>query len=82
MKHKWQKNDYDKRTVDMFAYEAGEYHNGPRCVRCGAGFCHHCHPERMNEACGQKAKRKEASSDKNLDGAVIGVINRIKTSIK
>ena len=73
MKHKWKKTDYDKRKIDDFAYEAGEYHNGPRCVRCGAGFCQHCHPERYDEACSPKAKHKEASNDKNLNGAAIAL---------
>ena len=48
--------DYEKNTmghqwaeiwegeVDIFAYEEGEFHNGPRCVKCGYGFCHHCNP--------------------------------------
>jgi hypothetical protein len=27
--------------VDILAYETG-YHNGPRCSKCGYGFCHHC----------------------------------------
>lgn len=29
--------------VELFAYQEGKFHNGPRCVRCGYGFCHHCH---------------------------------------
>lgn len=29
-------------VLDIFAYEGGDYHNGPKCVKCGYGFCHHC----------------------------------------
>jgi hypothetical protein len=41
MGHVWRRNDYNEE-VDVFGYEEGEYHNGPVCVRCGYGFCHHC----------------------------------------
>jgi hypothetical protein len=39
--HEWAKNDYDGE-VDIFAYNPSEYCNGPLCVKCGYGFCHHC----------------------------------------
>jgi len=38
--HVWKKNDYDG-GVDIFGFEIGR-HNGPVCVVCGYGFCHHC----------------------------------------
>lgn len=71
MKHKFKKSEYDKRKIDHFGYEAGEYHNGPICVRCGVGFCMHCHPERMNETCGKKAKSKSGHDDKKLDPMMV-----------
>lgn len=37
--HEWLTND--DGSIDIFGYDAG-YHNGPRCVKCGYGFCHHC----------------------------------------
>jgi hypothetical protein len=40
--HVWKRDEYDKRSIDIFGYEAGSYHNGPVCVNCGYGFCHHC----------------------------------------
>lgn len=46
--HVWKTNDYDKNT-NIFGYEAGN-HNGPECVKCGYGFCHHCH-ELPSEPC-------------------------------
>lgn len=53
MKHSFKMTNYktfpDK--IDIFAYEAGEYHNGPLCIRCGKGSCHHCHPEIYTEEC-------------------------------
>lgn len=39
--------------VDYFAYEAGQYCNGPICADCGLGFCHHCKPELYQSECGQ-----------------------------
>ena len=49
MKHRWQTYGED---IDIFAYMVGEYHNGPRCVTCGFGFCHHCNPGGYETACG------------------------------
>lgn len=41
MGHEWER-DQDGE-IDFMAYDADpEPHNGPRCVRCGYGFCHHC----------------------------------------
>lgn len=67
MKHKFKRSEYDKRKVDKFGFEAGEFHNGPLCVRCGEGFCIHCHPERMNEECGKKSKKKSSHDDSKLN---------------
>ena len=71
MKHKWKRSDYDKRKVDSFAYEAGEYHNGPRCVRCGVGFCWHCYPARYNEECGKKGGLTHDDGKLNLITAAL-----------
>ena len=46
--HIWQTKD---NHVYLFAYERGEYHNGPRCVNCNYGYCHHCHNDVPPEAC-------------------------------
>lgn len=37
----WCKADEYANSIDLFAYEIG-YHNGPRCKKCGFGFCYHC----------------------------------------
>jgi hypothetical protein len=37
--HVW-KLDEDGE-IDYFGYD-GDVHNGPLCVNCGYGFCHHC----------------------------------------
>ena len=34
--------------IDDWAYECG-YCNGPRCARCGEGFCKHCEPDRWEK---------------------------------
>jgi hypothetical protein len=60
--HVWARNDYDKRTLDIFAYEAGSFHNGPRCVNCGYGFCHHCQAGPDHDC--PKAKRKPKTKAK------------------
>lgn len=39
--HHWQ--TLADGDIDIFGYEGGEYHNGPICVNCGYGYCHHCH---------------------------------------
>jgi len=38
--HEW-KIDEDGE-IDIFAYNPHDPHNGPECVKCGYGFCHHC----------------------------------------
>lgn len=41
--HIW-KRDPSDGSVDIFAYTSdGDHCNGPQCVKCGYGFCHHCH---------------------------------------
>lgn len=37
--HEWAQED---GRNDIFAFTNGEYCNGPKCFRCGYGFCHHC----------------------------------------
>lgn len=48
--HTWQLDDYTGKRDD-WAFTAGEYHNGPECIVCGAAFCEHCEPERLDEEC-------------------------------
>lgn len=38
--HEWKKDS--RGIVDIFAFHPAIYHNGPLCVKCGYGFCHHC----------------------------------------
>lgn len=47
--HEWVL-DEDGR-VDIFAFEAGDHHNGPHCTRCDEGFCHHCEPDIYKAEC-------------------------------
>jgi len=37
--HRWK---YDDEYLDILGYYPGDPHNGPICVACGYGFCHHC----------------------------------------
>ena len=42
---------YDKDgKIDNFILDY-EYHNGPKCIRCGESFCEHCNPEKYEEPC-------------------------------
>ena len=40
--HRWQTFGPDDPEIDTFAYNPEDSHNGPRCVKCGYEFCHHC----------------------------------------
>ena len=40
--HVWETlPEEDGGGINFFAQEA-EFHNGPRCVKCGFTFCEHC----------------------------------------
>jgi len=39
--HVWIRNK-DDGVINIFGFEEG-FCNGPRCAKCGYGFCHHCH---------------------------------------
>lgn len=49
--HVWKAYGEDDSHIDIFAYELPSYHNGPRCSRCGQGFCHHCEPDCYRYTC-------------------------------
>jgi len=68
--HVW-KRDEDDGEIDIFAYEGGEYHNGPLCVNCGYGFCHHCN-DLPDEACSKPALEGEFTTvnEQKLLGSV------------
>lgn len=38
--HIWRRDE--DGSLDIFAYNPRDPHNGPECIRCGYGFCHHC----------------------------------------
>jgi len=38
--HVWETKE--DGTINMWSLN-NEPHNGPRCVNCQKGFCHHCH---------------------------------------
>lgn len=59
--HVWLKSSYDKREIDIFGFSAG-YHNGPRCVKCGYEFCHHCQSGPLTDCPKAKKKKKTRGS--------------------
>ena len=71
-KHKWIKEKGG--GIDIFAYEEGEYHNGPKCSVCGFGFCHHCYPEGYNTSCPYDSL---GSDDSKLDKGVLSIISAL-----
>jgi len=46
--HDWRREDGE---IDIFAFNPHDPHNGPSCVRCGEGFCHHCEPDCYRYEC-------------------------------
>lgn len=48
MKHQWK---MEGDSIDIFAADTGNYCNGPLCMRCGQGFCHHCEPGIYEDEC-------------------------------
>ena len=71
-KHKWIK---EGRKIDTFAFEGGEYHNGPKCSVCGFGFCHHCYPEGYKANCPQDSL---GSDDGKLDISRIELVTSLR----
>ena len=41
--HVWKLTD--EGEIDILAYYPYDPHNGPLCIICGYGFCHHCQDE-------------------------------------
>ena len=62
--HTWKMLDYDPTRIDIFAYEYGNYHNGPVCGACGFGFCHHCAPEEYTSVCPVARERETLAAQK------------------
>ena len=80
-KHKWIKEDFDKRTINTFAAEnlGSEHHNGPKCENCGFEFCKHCFPEGYKTFCGEESL---GSNDSNLDSTFISLDKKIRKLYK
>ena len=71
-KHKWIK---EGKEINVFAYEEGKYHNGPKCLVCGFGFCHHCYPEGYDTKCPCSSL---GSDDSKLDSSTIALSQAVK----
>lgn len=74
MKHIWIKCD---TRPDIFAAEnlGNEYHNGPKCERCGFEFCQHCNPKGWKTNCGSKPLKGD---DSKLDNTMIAVVDLLR----
>lgn len=55
MKHYWIEDE--DGSIDTFRAEnmPSDFHNGPKCLKCGFEFCHHCNPEGYDTECGTKS---------------------------
>lgn len=56
--HEWEKDE--DGSVNIFATSDGN-HNGPRCVKCDYGFCHHCR-EMPDQECDGGARQNQAKA--------------------
>ncbi len=74
--HNWIK--CEDGEIDVFAYEEGAYHNGPKCSICGFGFCHHCYPEEYKTSCPCPSL---GSNDSKLDSSTVAFVNSLKSSL-
>jgi hypothetical protein len=61
--HVWKRDDFDKQSIDIFG-KSGGYHNGPVCVNCGYGFCHHCQDKPTKPCPGKKKRRAGHKKDR------------------
>lgn len=50
--HEWEMDAEDPNYVAY--HELGDYHGGPRCIRCEMVFCQHCHPRIWRDVCGEQ----------------------------
>jgi|19_taG_2_1085344.scaffolds.fasta_scaffold00883_14 hypothetical protein len=48
--HIWK--EIEAGVIDIFAWSEGDTCNGPRCIKCDRGFCHHCSNKRIPESIG------------------------------
>lgn len=55
--HVWRRDS--DGSLDIFGYD-WDNHNGPICVVCGYGFCHHCQEEPGVECPGPEGEMEEA----------------------
>lgn len=49
LRHEWAEDE-----LGIIRYELGEYHDGPRCIRCDVTRCQHCYPDFLTEACSEQ----------------------------
>lgn len=74
-KHKWIRDE--KGDIDVWQFEEGEYHNGPRCEVCNFGFCHHCYTAGYDTECDTDADLS-TFDDYKLDKGLLEETRKIK----
>lgn len=60
LQHDWKRHD-DGESIDIFAHNPYDPHNGPVCERCGEGFCHHCEPNCYRYICPLAPRERQAN---------------------
>jgi len=65
--HVWKREDDYPAEVDIFGHESPDgFHNGPVCVVCGYGFCHHCNRNGPTVDCPGAEKPEQTEDEKRL----------------
>lgn len=50
--HDWARDEEGQ----IMCIDLTDYHDGPRCIRCGVIFCRNCDPEMWGEPCDEQTK--------------------------
>jgi hypothetical protein len=56
--------------VDIFGFNPYDPHNGPICVRCGYGYCHHCQRGPDEDCPGERVSDSEPDQTTDLSGSL------------
>ena len=92
--HVWMTNkdcdpeDYKGKRNDKYANEINEFamsegnHNGPRCKKCGYGFCHHCLSEFDVRNCDKKESIKDINKKVKEKKEEIRILQKEKVALK
>lgn len=64
-KHQWKKQE--DGSIDIFAFEYGDYHNGPCCELCEFGDCQHCNSKVWDDMSCLREQAKNRNADRRAE---------------